>query len=451
MGALPSGNLKTAYVQYHKGAIQFAEGAYKAAEGHFQRAYSIAPENYNFAIAYGLSRGINGNTKEGLDILNKAEGFLKKNDPERAQKLAYQHFFQGVVYTHSHQFDKALDLFNQSIEIQEPLNEPELMSIFHNALGFATIMHQGKGSREKSDIPAHRHVHRRDLELSLEHFKYALSYDPYNLTAQKNFRLISDSLNQTLEFVSRVPLEESNSEPAHQTMEDELDEQLNLGGYDEVLFLLDISGSMVMEKVTCRGVFRFDVMKELSLDLLSRIPDSTRLGIGTIGGDCGTTPKLWFKLGEINHYDLKQRLEWLVPDGTTPLLNILLETPDLLSTALSRNPTIFLVSDGENVCRVNGIDICDWAADLKDKGIIINILTFLDANLNNAGAFADYACLAHNTGGKIYYIDNFRCRLEKYGIQLAEACRFTIPPMKKADCWGPAVKDLWAIFDEDLH
>ena len=75
-------------------------------------------------------------------------------------------------------------------------------------------------------------------------------------------------------------------------------------------------------------------------------------------------------------------------------------------------------------------------------------MTFLDADLNNINAFAEYTCLADKTGGKILYLDNLRCGLEYYTYNLEEECMFFIPHMERVNCWGPAVKNLWAIFPE---
>ena len=82
------------------------------------------------------------------------------------------------------------------------------------------------------------------------------------------------------------------------------------------------------------------------------------------------------------------------------------------------------------------------------RNVTINIMTFLDADLNHINAFAEYTCLADNTHGKILYMDNLSCSLEYYVFNLVESCLFYLPEMQRVDCWGPSVKSLWAVFPE---
>jgi Mg-chelatase subunit ChlD len=153
-------------------------------------------------------------------------------------------------------------------------------------------------------------------------------------------------------------------------------------------------------------------------------------------------------VGSLSQKEMKDELRFLFPDGTTPLLTMLVKAPELLSAQDSVSKSIFLISDGENVCKVGDLDICEWAAGLAGKNITIHVLTFLESGLHNTGAFAEYTCLAENTGGKVVYIDNYRCTTQLFDFNLLETCNLVIPPLQRSQCWGPAVKDLWAIFGE---
>ncbi|MCB0587851.1 MAG: hypothetical protein KDD06_21340, partial [Phaeodactylibacter sp.] len=98
-----------------------------------------------------------------------------------------------------------------------------------------------------------------------------------------------------------------------------------------------------------------------------------------------------------------------------------------------------------NICRMGGEDVCDWAEEMAQRNITVNILTFLGTSIDNTNAFAEYGCLADITGGQILYMDNYRCSYEYYGNSLVESCRPKIPSLRRVQCWGPAVKDLWAV------
>jgi hypothetical protein len=320
----------------------------------------------------------------------------------------------------------------------------------YNALGYAILLNQGKGAHERADLPPHYHVHKRDMLRAVENFENALASDASNESARYNYSILCDSLGLPPKPFTQVPaglkaLEEGNT---YRDLPVNIARAMAFQEFDEVVFLLDISGSMVQEEVACQGETRFAVMKETMQLILDEIDERTQVGIGTIGGDCGTEPRLWYRSNELTRKELDRHLGFLVPDGTTPLLDILKQSPALFTDSPNRKKAIFLVSDGANVCGDQGLDICDWAGGLPRQHITINILTFLETNFSNTNAFAEYGCLADNTNGRIVYIDNYHCRMERYEFDLVETCRFRIPEFQRVDCWGPAVKDLWAIFGE---
>ncbi len=447
LGFLPSGGKKTAYRLHYRGTLNYSEGNYSKAVNYFKRAYDLAPDNFSFALSLAMSLSRVGKGEESLEILHEGERYLEVRDPEYPQKLAMKTFLEGMINCYSGRYGPALTLFKKSIDLQEPLGKPKLLSIYHNAIGYATIMDQGQNGHRRADLAPHSHVHRRDLERAREAFEKAIQNNPTNTNARKNFQIISDTLGihipPAYDSLAEARLA---AEKEITNLPDNIFKSLNFDKYDEVLFLLDISGSMVMEKVICMGTTRFEVMRETALSLLYDVPVGTQVGIGTIGGDCGTTPRLWYPVGDLTRKALRQELEFLVPDGTTPLLNILQASPELFSKNSATKKSIFLVSDGANICRADGQDICVWAETLSRQNITINILTFLDANLNNANAFAEYTCLADKTSGDIVYIDNLRCKLQPFDFNLVESCLLEVPELSKVECWGKNV-ELWAVFE----
>lgn len=444
----PFGSRKAAYRSHYTGTLHYAEGRYQQAVSDFQRAYSIIPENYNFALSLALGLSRVGKAEEGLAVLRKGAGMLSKADPEYAQKLVFRYFFEGMALCYDGRFGQAISSLKKSIELQEPLGDPGMLSVFQSALGYAILLDQGKGADKRADLPPHYHVHTRDLVRARELFEKALDNDASNPSALFNYKMLSDTMKLPLrtDFADRHG-KRNKLEIASGNVPANAMRLLEFAEYDEVVFLLDISGSMVMEKVICMGTTRFQVMKETAMFMVGQIPPATQLGIGTIGGDCGTVPRLWHATGKLSRKDLRQALEFLAPDGTTPLLTILKSSTELFSDNANTRKSIFLVSDGANVCRTGDIDICEWAEGLRSQQITINILTFLNADLSQSDAFAEYSCLAQNTGGRIEYVDIYNCKLEAYAFHMVESCHFYIPELRRVNCWGPAVKDLWAIFE----
>lgn len=450
LNGLWAGGGKEAYRNYFLGSYYFAEGAYLRSENHLRRAYQMDPEEFNFALAYSLVLGRLGKTDQAETLLGKSLNLLSAQHPDIQHMRSLQYFVQGMVYCYAERYGQAIQPLKRAIQIQEGLDYPEERSIMFNALGYVEVMDQGRGSGQHGDLGPHYHVHRRDLEQSFRYFRSAYQADVQNANARENYELLLDTLNLEPE-----PIQEHESAKKEQwvvssrysRLPANMRPLLSFTEYDEVVLLLDISGSMVMEDVACIGSDRFGVMKETALLLLETFSDSTKVGVGTIGGDCGTEPRLWHPSGSLGRKDLRYALEFLVPDGTTPLLTILQETPSLFSDEANTSKALIFISDGENICRVPGVDICEWTETLGGE-ITINIMTFLGASLDNTNAFAEYTCLAENTFGQVLYLDGDRCRLERYEFDLVKACQFSLPALKRVQCWGPAVKDLWAVFPE---
>ncbi|MEL6357126.1 MAG: hypothetical protein AAFQ37_09375, partial [Bacteroidota bacterium] len=208
------------------------------------------------------------------------------------------------------------------------------------------------------------------------------------------------------------------------------------------------SGSMVMEEVGCVRSDRFTIMREAAQFLLDHTPKSSLAGLATIGGHCDSEPKWWIPTDSLNRRRLRFEIRNLNPDGTTPLLTTLVETPALFTDNLHTTKSIFFISDGENICSLPGVDICDWATSLASKKIQINVLTFLDRDLSNSGAFAEYACLSERTGGQVRYLNPIACSIEEFRFDLIDRLSFELPPMERVSCWGSAVEELWAVYPE---
>lgn len=447
-----AGGGKAAYKNYVEGSFYFSEGQYGRALNHLRRARQLAPDVYVFNLALALALGKTGEYEEGQQILLHSDNLLKHDRPDYRELLALRHYIGGLIHAFGRQYYRAIPAYKMAIDVQLQLDNPQRLAGMYNALGYAEMLDQGRGRASgHNGLAAHYHIHRRDMERGFAWFEKALEYDPTHRAAGQNYQLLCDSLGRepavevradtTEEIVRYVSAKYSNL-PAR------MDAVLEFGHYDEVVYLLDISGSMTQEKVPCVRADRFTVMKETAQFLLDDLPAETRIGIGTIGGDCGTVPKLWHPAGTISHYDMRWALRFLVPDGTTPLLTILQETPTLFSEVDSTRKALFFISDGENICNVPGVDICEWTSELSRRNIEVNVLTFLNSSLGNTNAFAEYTCLTDRTGGRILYLDGNRCSLERYEFDMVDNFQQFLPELTRVDCWGPAVENLWAIFPE---
>ena len=443
---------KAAYKNHYKGTLYFQNKEYRKALQHFQKAYSTSPDNFYFGTSYAMSLTQAGKPEKGLKILQNIRGKLDEQHENYHQQLALFSFFEGMAYADAELFHKAVTAIRSSIELQEDLDNDRLLSLFYNAAGYATVLNQGKGAHNRGDIRPHYHVHTRDMLRALEYFEQALHINGSNAAAWYNYRLICDSLQiePKIPFDSNGVFDDlySASIPSLTELPQSILSAFNFEEFNEVLLMLDNSGSMVQESVQCQDTTRFSIMKETALELVMRMPDSINVGIGTIGGDCPDPPRLWHRVGELSERDMRYAIEFLVPDGTTPLLTMMEQSPELFSGQPRTRKTIFLVSDGANVCSAGGLDICEWVEKLASRNITIHILTFLNASFSNTEAFAEYTCLADKTNGNILYLDDLNCNVRYHPTTLVAAYQPRIPELRRIECWGSSVKNLWGIFPE---
>lgn len=442
---------KDAYRFHYRGTLSYAEGDLKQANQYFRRAYHILPGNFYFAISYGLTQGQRGDLSEALDIIRTARRRVSFDDPEVKRKKSLAQFFMGLAQSYNLEFGQAYRSVSNGLYLLE--DDPEAASVFENTLGYLRVRNQAVNSHQRENLPAHYHVHQRDLQQAIEHFERALELDPGNPAARYNYKMLCDTLGYTPRYAvsalsPQADEEEDSYQPTFLDMHTRLANELELSTFDELVFLVDISGSMVQEKVICMGDTRFNVMKELARRTLATFSNQQRYGLGTIGGTCDSEPDFWKPVGSISREELDTRFRFLIPDGTTPLLTRMLDSPELFSDSSSTNKTIFLISDGANTCRVGGVDICQFAEELAARGITVNVLTFLSTTLNNTNAFAEYLCLAETTDGHIIYMDNYQCKLEPLSFDLLASCQLRLPVMEKSTCWGEHIDVLWNIFPE---
>ena len=448
--SLFAGGGKAAYRNYYLGCHYFAEADYARARNHLSRAWQLDSEQYVFAIALAIAEARTGRDAAALELYRSSAPLLDPTRTDYAAQLALRPFLAGLIHLYAERYYQAIPLFKKAIETQLPLRDHRRLATIYNALGYAERMDQGRGGgTAHNELPAHYHIHRRDLERGITRFEEALSWDPTHPAAAANYQRMSDSLQRpprVATYAAEPPPRPTYTAAKYDKLPLSMEQLAAFTDFEEIVYLLDISGSMVQEDVDCLQADRFSVMRQTAQYFLERMADTTRIGIGTIGGDCGTEPRLWHPAGTIAREEMSWTLRFLVPDGTTPLLTILRRTPELFSEGGNRSRSLFFISDGENICNLPGVDICEWAEELKRRGIVVNIMTFLSTNLSNASAFAEYTCLAEVTGGQVVYLDENRCTLEPYRFDLVDNLQLEVPELRRVNCWGPAAKQLWATF-----
>lgn len=438
------GNQQFAYRQYYLGNLAFEEEAYTKAVQYFKIAHQILPDNFTFSIAYAIGLAITEKPHQALRIIEEAFNYSDKG--EIAKSRAYLFFAEGLSKIHTRDYRGAVTALKKTLWWTHTGQSEEIHSVVFNLLGYITVVNQGKGAHRRAGLSKHLHVHERDLLTAQTYFQKALAVDSTNHAALENYNYLAALLTAS------AAAHREEIKPAKissiATSGGGIMAGINwLESYDEIVMLLDITGSMVMEKVPCKGTTRFEVMKEMASAVYSQIPSHIPVGLGTIDGDCGKDPKNWVKAGSLSQRDFANTLRFLIPDGTTPMIERLIKSPELFSAGAQKK-AIFLVSDGADTCPNRKVDICKWAEEKAAEGITIHTLSYLDPNAINATAFSDYTCLADKTGGKVLYLDNYGCSNLRFSFDLIANISKSVPILEKVDCWGPSFSNLWAIFPD---
>jgi hypothetical protein len=173
-----------------------------------------------------------------------------------------------------------------------------------------------------------------------------------------------------------------------------------LGGYDQVVFTSDISGSMI-EIMESKGTSRFNLMNHLIRELLVQLPSMVNIGFQSVGGNCSRSPEYSSKAGTLTRFKLSEMIDNISPGGFTPLYYILMGSPKLFHSKGKK--AVLLFSDGLESCHDNVLDLCFIAENLYAQGIDLHIVSFIVEGMEEYEyAYEIYNCMTRYSNGKVY-------------------------------------------------
>lgn len=443
------GNLTKAFQDYFTGVSHFKEGNIPLANHYFQSAHANIPTNFSFCLSYSLTQGKLNKLKEAEELLRQSSELIKGNESDIQEKKALISFFRGMIQIYNTRFDEAQISLKTAQKNFEAMGEKTVLSIIHNAIGFSIFVNQGMNLDKSNEKKLHGHIYPVSLFRSASYFQKSLFADPTNIYAQHNFNQLNDTL--CLDF--SAPMVKNpvlNINHISSDWETGLLNKLTIQPNDEVVFLVDISGSMLTEKVTCSGLDRFRTAQWLTNRILGVLVNDDQVGIGSIGGDCHTQQTAWKKVGTTSIKDIQTTISSILPEGSTPLAKMLALSPDLFSTQSNARKSLVVISDGANTCPHPQQDICTSAKILSDKNIKVHVLSFLQNTVSHADAFADYECLTETTSGKLLYLEDNQCQMKSLSYDLVQACGLKLPSFEKSACLGASIPNLWMYYKSDL-
>ena len=264
---------------------------------------------------------------------------------------------------------------------------------------------------------------------AIEHYREALIYNPENEIAQKNLDTLlvmleeaqidipphqyeqnflplngisidsidADSMND----VSLIPVLNYSLLPRnHQMILRELH------AYDEIILLVDLSGSMDDPVQWSAEASKFVIAHQLAIYIAMNLRANVFLGVITVGRNCDNrSMALNYPIGSVSRAELISQVSSVSPLGHTPLNKRLRMTKDMFSNK-SNNKLVFLLSDGMDTCG-EIMDLCGTAAMLHSHGIDLSIFSFILETLDpeSRSAFSIYQCMVRPSEGKIYSLD----------------------------------------------
>lgn len=362
---------------------------------------------------------------------------LLKTNPflmSQHNELALYNYYRGVSsmldprgWTH---FKEAERRMNQAVTQLRRSWAPDygFFSDVENARGYLSISARGLSTDSvKNEVCI---VRWDNIYQAIDRYRDALVYNPDNNIAQSNL----DTLLHMLEVAGKpIPphnFQQNSFAGRTGTMVDSLDiDSLNdvsmipvldysllprnhalilreLHLYDEVMLLIDLSGSMDDPVGWSAEASKFRIAHQLAIYIALNLRANVFLGALTVGRECDITSMvLNYPIGSVSRQELTIKISEITPRGHTPLNRRLLMTKDMFSTKSNRK-LVFLLSDGMDTCG-DIPDLCGTAALLAANGIDLSVFSFIYETLDaeSRSAYAIYQCMVRPTTNKIYKME----------------------------------------------
>lgn len=435
------------------------EGATDLARIAFLKAHSLSPfdmEIQRSAIEFLIKIKDFESLERFLNLYNM------KNDDHNTKALKL--YYQGIIHMQAgvEEFHDAYSDFHEAkYEIERSyLPDLDLWADILVACGYSKVVTRSKSGDGKGYQFSILRV--EDFVQAYPYYKKALVLDPEHDVAIKNLDTVESRITVCGKDLPIIPEFNYDIEQLKKRIHRDsiirdslnyinnlrsidlqhLPKQLNqmisiLNQYDEIIMVMDISGSMEDQVDWGAEITRFDVVQELSLAILKQVKEKTYIGAITVGGVCGFHPLMMSGIGQNTRFEMAGLIDSVRPEGWTPLNRILIEAGSMFSNADNKK-TVLLISDGMDSCG-EGIDLCDTAVKLHNAGIDLTVFSFLleGTSHENNFAYRIYECMTEAAEGKIFYLDQFGTVRERQKRKKREQyVDFTLPEFVNTNRYG---------------
>ncbi len=418
----------------NKGRKQMEKKRYRAAERLLEKSYELMPRNP--AVTQLLPQ-VYVQRRKFSKAADYVERFaVVREDTVRAPETCY-HLGLFLLFYGAQEKQNANALLvkaerhlRKAMQLDSLRYMPSfrLQAESNAALGMLHILYSSYAYNPQLEKPErlHKKVLPSELNLARTFCAIALRYDPNHAAARHNLQAIEHGLTILDQAIPTLDLNPFVCEPTKRqqtaSVQDTSAENQSSGitansplrllnltmldslsRYDELILVLDISGSMDAQMFPGRSETRMEVMKLIALELTKIIKTRTRIGCVTVGGECGASPQIYLKTKTPRH-DIFQAISHLQIDGMTPLHCALKSAPDLFSDgrkSSSNRRGICVLSDGLNSCPDPDM-ICQIAQDLAVLNIQTNVISLLlEDEMRNQTEYEAYLCMSTFGGGML--------------------------------------------------
>ncbi|PSJ71744.1 hypothetical protein C7N43_37795 [Sphingobacteriales bacterium UPWRP_1] len=331
------------------------------ARKHLVDAFQVNPSDPLLALNIAKLMDCSQSYGTALNILGRS--VTNKDKPDLTiGKFAWEGYCAAKTGKSMYAVQRTREAMKLVAQIQEQVDTTaegviarnEEMSKLLNNLGISWLMYHSHDKSEGDD-ETHITLDSCDITFATRFFERSLRFNPTNQAAKANLTYLqkivpsvssvcpqladyNEYLNSLLPFQYKKQIEQQ-AKPASKPIANPLNLGTTnnmlldnmqvilkvMGKYQEIMFVLDHSGSMVAEmplppgtnskgKEVKRSATRFTVMQNSALYLLQKLKPVIKLGAITVGNYCEITPAIYFPVVDDKRKELAEQINMSVKD-----------------------------------------------------------------------------------------------------------------------------------------
>lgn len=437
-------NVEAANLNYHQAVASLKRGKVWRSTLKLKKAIK---ENPNHDAAYLLLIKLyvhNGKERKAMPYIEQL-ATVQATSQRRSIEKSYYTAYKGILDKNF--LDAQQQIKHTIVEVHKNQQfDFSILSRCYNALGYLdVIQHPSEQSSRRKWV-----VNKRTLLNARFLFEEALRYQPQSQVAAKNYNTVNTALKEPPNKIDPYQIIDLSQENALETvatnqanpmlkadpklLPDGIVGMTNaMGEFDEVVLMIDISGSMRVHSLSKKEFTRYRIMKNLVYALLNNLNSHVLVGAISVGGTCEQQPSMKLATSK-NRKLLSTTLSSLKADGHTPVNNALKHIPELFQSDANKRAVLF-ITDGMESCAPEST--CELSAWLGSQNIELHVLTFLE-EVGATLEYQSYSCMTQTSNGSINAISQTGdIEIRDFNFYIEE--KLILPPLEQEKTEDAAV------------